>query len=77
MPTAAVGPHTLTVSLRRGDLQISVGDDSPALPRQRVSMPSDEHGRGLLMVDALCKDRGTACVGAGKVVWAKVAAMAV
>lgn len=64
----------LTVSLRQGDLQISVGDDSRALPHQRVSMPSDEHGRGLLMVDALSKDWGMTCVGDGKVVWAKVAA---
>jgi anti-sigma regulatory factor (Ser/Thr protein kinase) len=70
----AGGRVVLTVSLRQGDLQISVGDDSPALPHRRVSMPSDEHGRGLLMVDALSKDWGMTCVGDGKVVWAKVAA---
>jgi anti-sigma regulatory factor (Ser/Thr protein kinase)/anti-anti-sigma regulatory factor len=70
----AGGRVVLTLSLRRGDLQISVGDDSRALPHRRVSMPSDEHGRGLLMVDALSKDWGMTCVGDGKVVWAKVAA---
>ncbi|GAA1794978.1 ATP-binding protein [Planosporangium flavigriseum] len=64
----------LTVSLRQGDLQISVGDDSPALPRQRTASPADEHGRGLFMVDALCKDWGMTCVGNGKVVWARVSA---
>jgi anti-sigma regulatory factor (Ser/Thr protein kinase) len=66
----------LTVSLHHGHLQISVGDDSPALPRPRESTPSDEHGRGLLMVEALCKDWGMTCVGDGKVVWAKVATTA-
>jgi anti-sigma regulatory factor (Ser/Thr protein kinase) len=63
----------LTVSLRQGNLQISVGDDSRALPHQRAATSSDEHGRGLLMVDALSTDWGTTCVGDGKVVWAKVA----
>jgi anti-sigma regulatory factor (Ser/Thr protein kinase) len=71
----AGGRVVLTVSLRQGDLQISVGDDSPALPHRRASMPSDEHGRGLLMVDALSKDWGMTCVGDGKVVWAKVSAV--
>jgi hypothetical protein len=71
----AGGHVVLTVSLRQGDLQISVGDDSPALPRQLTAAASDEHGRGLLMVEALCKDWGImTCVGDGKVVWAKVAA---
>jgi anti-sigma regulatory factor (Ser/Thr protein kinase) len=65
----------LTVSLRGGQLQISVGDDSPAVPRQRTAGAADEHGRGLLMVDALCQDWGMTCVGDGKVVWAKVAAV--
>jgi hypothetical protein len=73
----AGSPVMLTVSLHQGDLQISVGDDSPVLPCQRTSTPSAEHGRGLLMVDALCKDWGMTCVGEGKVVWAKVAAMPV
>jgi hypothetical protein len=73
----AGSPVMLTVSLRQGDLQISVGDDSPALPQQVTATASDEHGRGLLMVDALCKDWGMTCVGDGKVVWAKVAAMSV
>jgi anti-sigma regulatory factor (Ser/Thr protein kinase) len=69
----AGGQVMLTVSLRQGNLQISVGDDSPALPQQRAITASDEHGRGLLMVDALCQDWGMTCVDNGKVVWAKVA----
>jgi anti-sigma regulatory factor (Ser/Thr protein kinase)/anti-anti-sigma regulatory factor len=64
----------LTVSLHEGHLQISVGDDSPAPPSPHVAAPSDEHGRGLLMVEALCTDWGMTCVGGGKVVWAKVGA---
>ncbi|HEV7897038.1 MAG TPA: ATP-binding protein [Planosporangium sp.] len=66
----------LTVSLHHGHLQISVGDDSRAPPQPRAATPSDEHGRGLLMVEALCEDWGMTCVGGGKVVWAKVAARA-
>ncbi|NJC71751.1 STAS domain-containing protein [Planosporangium thailandense] len=63
---------TFTVSLRQDDLQISVGDDSPVLPTRRAASALDEHGRGLLMLDALCRDWGMTCVGDGKVVWAKV-----
>lgn len=63
---------TFTVSLRKGNLQISVGDDSPVLPRRRAATAADEHGRGLLMLDALCGDWGMTCVGDGKVVWARV-----
>ncbi|MGC9669169.1 ATP-binding protein [Planosporangium sp. 12N6] len=66
----------LTVSLRHGHLQISVGDDSPAPPRPHEATVADEHGRGLLMVEALCDDWGTTCVRGGKVVWAKVATVA-
>jgi anti-sigma regulatory factor (Ser/Thr protein kinase) len=64
----------LTISLRQGQLQISVSDDSPARPRPGVAGRSDEHGRGLALVEAVSIDWGTACISDGKVVWAKVAA---
>lgn len=70
----AAGPVVLTVSLHQGHLQISVGDESPALPHLYPASATDEHGRGLLMIEALCADWGTTSVGAGKIVWAKVAA---
>jgi hypothetical protein len=59
------------------ELQACVRDCLAAEPD--VVVPSDEHGRGLLMVEALCTDWGITdwgitCVGGGKVVWAKVGA---
>jgi anti-sigma regulatory factor (Ser/Thr protein kinase) len=70
----ACGEVQLTVSLHHGQLQISVGDDSPVPPHPQAAAPCDEHGRGLQMVEALSTDWGTTCLGDGKVVWAKVAA---
>jgi anti-sigma regulatory factor (Ser/Thr protein kinase) len=64
---------TLTASLRGGHLRIAVADDNPALPRRGEARPTDEHGRGLLMVEALCQDWGAMRLGAGKIVWALLA----
>lgn len=67
------GEFTVTVSLRGGYLRISVADDDPTLPRPNRPDPSDEHGRGLLMIESLSTDWGATPLGVGKVVWAKMA----
>jgi anti-sigma regulatory factor (Ser/Thr protein kinase) len=66
------GTVVLTVSLRPPFLQISVADDSRSPPDVRGANLYDEHGRGLLMIDALSSDWGATYLAGGKVVWAKI-----
>jgi len=61
----------VTASLRDGDLRISVADDDPVLPRPGAAGPTDEHGRGLLMVEMISRDWGAMRLTMGKVVWAR------
>jgi anti-sigma regulatory factor (Ser/Thr protein kinase) len=63
----------VTASLRDGNLRIAVADDDPDLPRPGDARPTDESGRGLLMVQTMCNDWGALPAGAGKVVWARFA----
>jgi anti-sigma regulatory factor (Ser/Thr protein kinase) len=65
--------HGLAVSasLRDGQLRISVADDDPVLPRPGAAGPTDEHGRGLLMVETISRDWGAMRLTTGKVVWAR------
>jgi anti-sigma regulatory factor (Ser/Thr protein kinase) len=61
----------VVVSLRTGFLRLAVRDGSTALPR--LGTPGDtvsEAGRGLLVIEALCAEWGTAPNSGGKVVWA-------
>lgn len=54
---------------------IEVADDAPAPPALQHPADAAEHGRGLLIVEAICAEWGTYPVtGSGKVVWAKVLA---
>lgn len=62
--------------VRRSDdgtvVRVEVHDASPRPPLRRVPSPEDEHGRGLMLVEALSTrwgvDRGTE----GKAVWFEV-----
>ena len=62
----------LRVTLRDEQLRISVRDgvDQPA--RMQTPTESDDHGRGLLIVDAVASAWGNVTVGDGKVVWASL-----
>lgn len=62
---------TLRLSLRDPYLHIAVRDGSPAepAPRKGVSLTSLS-GRGLLLVDAVCRSWGSLPTTDGKVVWA-------
>jgi anti-sigma regulatory factor (Ser/Thr protein kinase) len=54
---------------------VEVADDAPAPPALQHPEAAAEHGRGLLIVEAICAEWGTYPVaGSGKVVWAKVLA---
>ncbi|MEV7393894.1 MULTISPECIES: SpoIIE family protein phosphatase [unclassified Streptomyces] len=70
--TNAVRHASRPISLRllRTDvLRCEVGDDVPQLPRLRRALPSEEHGRGLYLVNRLARRWGTTRLGTGKIVW--------
>ena len=51
-------------------LQLSVFDDAPGWPVMQDAGPTDTHGRGLRIIDALAAARGTRKVDGGKLAWA-------
>ncbi|WP_329581842.1 ATP-binding protein [Kitasatospora sp. NBC_01250] len=57
-------------------LRIEVSDGSPRLPSVEQSKSTSEHGRGLFLVEAVCRRWGVEEGGSGKVVWAEVGAEA-
>lgn len=69
------GWRTVSITVRRtaAGLALEVADPAPAPPRRRDAGPDEENGRGLLLVDAVCKEWGfrTSPAG-GKVVWAEI-----
>ncbi len=54
--------------------RIVVTDTSRTRPTPSVPSPDDEHGRGLLLVEALAHDWGSEPVHGGKRVWADLRA---
>ncbi|GIJ48705.1 hypothetical protein Val02_55910 [Virgisporangium aliadipatigenens] len=64
-------PLEVALSRRTGAVDISVRDHSGALPRPGGPVaPTVEGGRGLLVVDLLCRAWGATPTPDGKVVWA-------
>ena len=53
---------------------VEVWDSSPQAPIAKQAEPVDEHGRGLMLVEALCERWGSEAVSGwrGKVVWAEL-----
>lgn len=56
-------------------VRIAVRDEgcAPGEPHPSPQRPDEEHGRGLLLVDALCRAWGTQEDGPGLLVWAELA----
>lgn len=70
---SAVTPIYLCLSLNDTTVLIEVWDGSPEPPRVRDAAEDDEHGRGLLLVDALAKEWGHQVLPeGGKIVWCEV-----
>lgn len=65
----------LRLSVHDRQLLVEVWDDVPGAPSRRAAHPTDEHGRGLRLVEALSTRWGyyEPESGRGKVVWAEVA----
>jgi anti-sigma regulatory factor (Ser/Thr protein kinase) len=55
-------------------VRVQVWDASEELPKRQIPEADAEHGRGLLIVDAICEARGEFRLegGNGKIVWALV-----
>ncbi|MEV6132964.1 ATP-binding protein [Streptomyces violaceusniger] len=49
----------LSLSHEKGKVRIEVSDGAPGHPAVRRPAPSEESGRGMLIVDALAEDWGT------------------
>ena len=54
-------------------LRIEVTDDAPGQPTPRAAGPTDQNGRGLLIVEHLATDWGLRAAAPGKTVWAAFA----
>jgi PAS domain S-box-containing protein len=65
----AEGPIRLGVRHSVSELVVEITDRSPHLPRQQSGDADDEHGRGLILVDALAHSWGTRPGLDGKTVW--------
>ena len=68
-------PVVLSITTANGELTIRVWDPDPTppTPRQPVPGDTDEHGRGLIIVNALSTRWGThPAHGGGKYVWAAI-----
>ncbi|RKS80370.1 histidine kinase-like protein [Motilibacter peucedani] len=66
------GRGAVTVTARRWPrlLRVSVHDDSSVMPATRAPAPDSEHGRGMVLVEALSRRWGAETVpGDGKDVW--------
>lgn len=63
----------VAVSFEPGTVTVSVSDSSVEEPALVDPSPTDPHGRGLLVVDALARRWGCVQTGAGKSVWAELA----
>ena len=63
----------LRAVLSGGVLRLQVSDSGVGMPDPRAATDTDEGGRGLLLVNALCAAWGTVALPAGgKVVWAEL-----
>jgi len=70
--TAATPVVRITVSSDRESLVIRVWDSSEAMPVRHAAGPSDDGGRGLMIIDALSADWGSYREADGKVVWVMI-----
>ncbi|TFV33777.1 ATP-binding protein [Streptomyces sp. T1317-0309] len=68
----STGPIGLRL-IRDAALICEVSDNSSATPRTHIPAPSDQGGRGLIIVAHLARAHGTRYTAPGKIVWAEQA----
>jgi two-component sensor histidine kinase len=69
----ACSPFEVAVHFEPHTVTLSVSDSSARPAAIRNRSPTDPHGRGLLVVDALARGWGCVPTRAGKRVWAELA----
>jgi anti-sigma regulatory factor (Ser/Thr protein kinase) len=70
----ACTPFSVSLVYADEDVSVEVGDGSASLP-VLPDGPSEEAGRGLVMVDRLAEGWGVRPTSSGKIVWAEVRAI--
>ncbi|PPK70946.1 SpoIIE family protein phosphatase [Actinokineospora auranticolor] len=65
-------PTTLRLHADRSRLAMGVGDRDPTVPHPIPAAPTDEHHRGLHIVESFATRWGTRPTADGKVVWAEI-----
>jgi len=63
------GRFVLNVEFRSARLRVSVADGAPQVPVVLPTSAFQEHGRGMMLVDALATQWGTDVHDVGKTVW--------
>jgi len=71
--THARAPVELRLHRRAREIVTEVSDSDPRVPLRRLADPTDESGRGLMLVEALAAEWGTRPGAAGKTVWFTIA----
>ncbi|MEV0007797.1 SpoIIE family protein phosphatase [Streptomyces sp. NPDC047973] len=65
------GPGRLRLLLCDDRLQVELADTGPDLPQIQHADVSDEGGRGLQLINLLCRSWGSCRTATGKIVWAE------
>jgi anti-sigma regulatory factor (Ser/Thr protein kinase) len=69
--THAQTPFVVTLSSANGSVLLAIEDESASVPVRSVPDVMDMSGRGLMIVELLCREWGTSTDGRGcKTVWA-------
>ncbi len=63
----------ISIDLHHSHLRLAVEDDADGVPELLHAAASDDHGRGLAIVEALTRGWGVSPTANGKQVWADVA----
>ena len=64
---------TVEVAVHRDHIRVAVVDDAAGTPHSQNAAPTDTHGRGLRIVEALARSCGVRATPGGKEVWAELA----
>jgi len=64
---------TFSLELHDDYVRVGVTDTSPSMPQEQAPEPSEEHGRGIQLVDLLSSSWGAQILPEGKRVWAQIA----
>ena len=63
----------VAVTVHADVLQLGVSDEAAGWPQLQVAAPTEDHGRGLALVDTLCSAWGVTPSDGGKTVWTELA----